>query len=88
MHGSMLPAARPPFLDRQAWTSKSAASLLSGIALDPLRHATTEVAAPADLHLVMIDSRETGIKGPSLESLTTLSNGREQRPTIDKRPPV
>ncbi len=59
-------------------------SVLSGVALDPLRHATVDAAAPADLHLVMIDSRETCIGGPTLESLAAL-NGSGQPPANDGR---
>ena len=47
--------------------------LLSSIALDPLRHATTSSTTPADFHLVMIDGKETGIDGPALSGLALVS---------------
>jgi hypothetical protein len=59
--------------------------LLSSIALDPLRHATTSSTTPADFHLVMIDGKETGIDGPALSGLALFHNSLEHRITIDSR---
>jgi hypothetical protein len=43
--------------------------ILSSVALDPLRHAMTVPAAPADLSLFMLDGKETGIEPAMLSGL-------------------
>jgi hypothetical protein len=59
--------------------------MLSSIALDPLRHAASSATTPAGFHLVMIDGKDTGINGPSLDGLARFHNGREHRIKIDSR---
>lgn len=58
---------------------------LSSIALDPLRHAATNSTAPADLLLVMIDGKDTGIDGPTLDRFARFHDGREQHGGIGSR---
>jgi hypothetical protein len=60
-------------------------TVLSSIALDPLRHAATSFATPADFELVMIDGKDTGINGPALNALAPLHKGREHRIKMDSR---
>ena len=60
-------------------------TILSSIALDPLRHAATSSTTPADFQLVMIDGKDTGIDGPALDGLALFHNGREHRIKIDAR---
>ena len=51
-------------------TVESCGAVLTSVALDPLRHAATESAAPIDFQLVLIDGKETGIDGPVLDGFT------------------
>ena len=60
-------------------------TVLSSIALDPLRHAATSPTAPADFLLVMIDGKDTGIDGPALDGFALFHNGRERREGIGSR---
>ena len=60
-------------------------TFLSRIALDPLRHAATDPAASADLFLVMIDGKETGIDGPALNDLARLDSSHETAEGIRAR---
>lgn len=54
-------------------------TVLSSIALDPLRHAATSSTAPVDFLVVMIDGKDTGIDGPALDDFALFHNGRKQR---------
>jgi hypothetical protein len=54
-------------------------TVLSSIALDPLRHAATSSTAPVDFLVVMIDGKDTGIDGPALDDFARFHNGRKQR---------
>jgi hypothetical protein len=54
-------------------------TVLSSVALDPLRHAATNSTLPADLLLVMIDGKDTGIDGPPLDKFAVLHDRGAQR---------
>lgn len=61
--------------------------ILSSVALDPLRHAVTEVSHLEDFFLMMVDSRETGLEPPTLGASAlreTRSAARDghKRPTL------
>jgi hypothetical protein len=60
-------------------------AVLASVALDPLRHASIGVAAPADFLLVMVDGKETGIDCPALDRFGPLHNGREHHADVGSR---
>jgi hypothetical protein len=60
-------------------------AVLCSTALDPLRHAATDSAARADLLLVMIDAKDTGIAGPPLDKFFRFYDGGERRGSICSR---
>jgi len=60
-------------------------SVLSSVALDPLRHAATNSTLPADLLLVMIDGKDTGIDGPPLDKFAVLHDRGAQHGGIGSR---
>jgi hypothetical protein len=57
-------------------------TVLGNIALDLLRYASIDSMETVDLHLVMIDGKDTGIDGPAFDDLALLRNGRKQREAI------
>jgi hypothetical protein len=58
---------------------------LSSIALDPLRHAATKSELAADMLLVMIDARDTGLAGPVLDRFSPSHDGQEQSASVSSR---
>lgn len=60
-------------------------TLLKSIALDSLHHAATRAKVPADLHLVMIDGKETGIDSLVLDDLAIAHNGSSGHRGISTR---
>lgn len=53
-------------------------TVLSSVALDPLRHAAIEPTVPVDFSLVMIDGKETGIDVPEVHGVAMFHDGRQQ----------
>jgi hypothetical protein len=60
-------------------------TVLSSIALDPLRHAATSPTAPVDFLVVMIDGKDTSIDGPALNDFALFNNGRKHHGDIGSR---
>src|SRR5262245_35393287 len=53
-------------------------TVLSSVALDPLRHAAIETTVTLDFSLVMIDGKETGIDAPEVHGVAMFHDGRQQ----------